>query len=259
MAGSRDIDDVLHFRGDLSPFLVHLTKHDRDGADKITTHARDRLHGILKSMEIRASKSPISSAYFGANHFNPDLEDEAKLYGAACFTETPISEAHTLIDIKNRTVDLEPYGVAFLRDNLRAMGVSPVFYLNNYPGDKDPVASALCSLLATHRAEAELILPLVSCMGNILIFPGVRGLPTAPPMTVVDFSWEREWRMPFVKCPVSFAWTDVFMGFCPHDEIPNFEATYPSIDFIDPRRTMKWYATKLIAARQRLTLKYSVV
>jgi hypothetical protein len=51
----------------------------------------------------------------------------------------------------------------------------------------------------------------------------------------------------------------VFVGLCPHDEIPFFDSLFPPVGFIDPTRNMKWYATKLIAARQRLDLKYWVV
>jgi hypothetical protein len=49
------------------------------------------------------------------------------------------------------------------------------------------------------------------------------------------------------------------MGLCPHDEIRKFERLWAPIEFIDPTRNMKWYAEKLIRARQRLDLKYSVV
>ncbi len=53
--------------------------------------------------------------------------------------------------------------------------------------------------------------------------------------------------------------TDVFIGLCPDAEIARFEQALPGIGFIDPTRNMKWYATKLIQARQRCDIKVSVV
>jgi hypothetical protein len=52
---------------------------------------------------------------------------------------------------------------------------------------------------------------------------------------------------------------DIFVGICPHEEIERFEKMFKKINFIDPRRNMKWYATQLINARCRLDLKFSVV
>lgn len=58
---------------------------------------------------------------------------------------------------------------------------------------------------------------------------------------------------------LSFSDSDVFIGLCPHDSIPDFESAFPPVQFIDPMRNMKYYSTKLVAARQRLDLKFSVV
>jgi hypothetical protein len=56
-----------------------------------------------------------------------------------------------------------------------------------------------------------------------------------------------------------FTAADVLVGLCPHDEIDDFQALFNPVRFIDPRRNMKWYATALIASRQRLNLQASVV
>lgn len=258
MAGTRNIDDVLHFRNDISPFLVHLTKSLRDGNGAITTTAKDVLDGILTAREVQSSGKQIAASWFGTNQFNTTPAETARFYSAACFTETPLAEVHTMLDIANRQIDLEPYGIVFLKDNLRELGVSPVWYLNNYPNNMQQAATALGTLATSHPAEAEVILPLISCFGHPIVFPGQRG---NPPLAAndIDFYWEREWRMPHVRCPVRFTWDDVFVGLCPEAQIPYFEGKFAPIGFIDPQRTMKWYATKLIDARQRLNLKHSVV
>lgn len=38
----RDINDILHFRADISPFLVHLTRDQRN------THAKENLKKIIR-------------------------------------------------------------------------------------------------------------------------------------------------------------------------------------------------------------------
>lgn len=246
----RDIDDILNFRTDISPFLVHLTRSRNPGQT-----ARDNLTSILGQQLLACGSTLVSDARFGV--YTDGLSDDLKrrLFCAICFTETPVSEIHNLLEIAYRHVRLEPYGLVFLKDRLESRGVSPVVYLNNVRGDKDPVFQALCSLRTTHAAAAAELLPLVSVFGLKIQPPGA---PNRPPGEV-DFRWEREWRLPYIKAPLEFNSDDVFVGLCPHGEIPQFEALLAGVGFIDPVRNMKWYATKLIQARQRLNLKASVV
>lgn len=74
-----------------------------------------------------------------------------------------------------------------------------------------------------------------------------------------DFSWEREWRFPASQGRFKFTIQDVFIGLCPDEEIRYFEREFRPLKFIDPRRPTEWYATRLINARDRLGLEYSVV
>jgi hypothetical protein len=88
--------------------------------------------------------------------------------------------------------------------------------------------------------------------------------PGATPQTAtVDWRWEREWRYPSVYGPLTFTPEDVFIGLCPHERIEEFEGefgkTFGGLTFIDPTRTMEWYARKLIDARQRANMPFSVV
>ena len=245
----RNIDDILLFRGDLSPFLVHLTKHTDERS------AADVLRLIIQDLKVKPGSGPVSDIRYGGFTNNMTAEDVRDFFGATCFTETPLSEIHCLLDVQYRNVNLEPYGLVFLKEKLALKSVSPVLYLNNEAGDKDPVAQDLFRLTQTADNTAQKLLPLFAVFGKKIQHPGTNIVPVGR----VDFRWEREWRQPAYKGGVEFVPDDVFVGLCPDEEIAAFEASFPNVRFIDPRRPMKWYATKLIESRQRLDLKTSVV
>ncbi|MCJ7457595.1 MAG: hypothetical protein MUP17_01220 [candidate division Zixibacteria bacterium] len=246
----RNIDHILHFRSDISPFLVHLTRTMQDG-----NSAKEALSSILETKSLICGQTIVSDARFGMYTGDMSEEQKHRLFSAICFTETPLSEVHCLLEIAYRNITLEPYGLVFLKERLASRGVAPVLYLNNETEDKDQVFYALCSLKGNHLNEAEQLLPLIAVFGKKIKAPGA----SVRPQGRVDFRWEREWRYPFVKAPFVFTAEDVFVGLCPHDCIDEFEALFNPVGFIDPTRNMKWYATKLIQARQRLDIKFSVV
>jgi hypothetical protein len=246
----RDIQDILHFREDISPFLVHLT---RDKTGGLT--ASVLLKHIIASKELIPGASLVSDARFGLRTASLSDEQKKRSFSAICFTETPLNEIHCLLEISSRKVALAPFGLVFMKNALMKLGVSPVLYLNNLNADKDAIIKALCSLRESHPAEAEQLLPLLAIYGQKLQPPGARTRSAG----IIDFQWEREWRYPAVGGNLHFAEQDVFVGLCPHDEIAAFERLFPPVGFVDPRRNMKWYATTLIEARQRLDIKYSVL
>lgn len=245
----RNIDDILLFRTDLSPFLAHLTRASS------TANAHQNLESILSSRELRAGNAMISDARFGGSTLNMPLADQERFFGAVCFTETPLSEVHSLLEIYGRSVNLEPYGLVFSKEQLRSKGVSPVVYLHNDAGSMDCVFRTLFGLCASDPVSAELLLPLIAVCGDKVMAPGA----SQRPLGKVDFAWEREWRHRSSKGSFKFVDDDVFCGLCPHEEISHFESKYPPYRFIDPRRAMKWYAEALIDCRHRLSLKNSVV
>ena len=247
MQDHRSITDILHFRSDISPFLVHLTRDNED------ISAKEVLHTIIREKQLKSGKNPVSDARFGRRISD---DERLKYFGAVCFTETPLNEVHCLFNIAYRQINLKPYGLVFLKHKLKEKGVSPVLYINNEEGDKLDCIKALCSLIETHPEEAQQILPLISVFGKK--FYPINNEDR------VDFLWEREWRYPYSRGPFQINADDVFIGLCPHEEINEFEKLFGEIfsekvPFIDPMRNMKWYATKLIAARQRVDLKFSVV
>lgn len=242
----RAIEDILKFRGDISPFLVHLTKRTQDRS------AADVLRAIIAGRRITPGSGEVSDLRFGGNDIRAEERD--RFFGATCFTETPLGEVHCLLEINYRQINLEPYGLVLMKNRLIAQEVSPVYYLNNYGGDKDPLARALYQMAHDSPGVAEKLLPLFSLFGRKLVAPGAQAQPGR-----VDFLWEREWRQPQYRGGVQIDEENVFVGLCPHDEIGEFEADFPRVKFIDPMRPLKWYATELIHSRQRLDLSVSVV
>jgi len=244
----RGIQDILCFRSDISPFLIHLTRGNEIGT------AVENLTSILEYHFLISLGNPISDARFAVSLRNTTHTDKVNLFSAVSFSETPLNEIHCLLEISSREVNLEPYGVVFLKDNLKRKGVSPVIYINNERGDKDSVVRALATLRNSHPDAARQLLPLISVFGRRLRPVGGTYLDRP-----VDFTWEREWRYAAASGLFNFEVADVFLGLCPHEQISNFERQFAPISFIDPQRNVKWYAKKLVRARQRLGLKYSVV
>lgn len=115
---SRNIDEVLLFREDISPFLVHLT---RDTIyDDQPKNAKENLINILKNMVLDPGDF-ISQASYGVEYHefkNMPFEDKQKYFSSICFTETPINEIHCMLEIESRSKNLSEYGLVFLKDNL---------------------------------------------------------------------------------------------------------------------------------------------
>jgi hypothetical protein len=248
---TRSINEVLYFRSDISPFLVHLTKK------KESKTAKDILTNIINEKQLVANNSFVSDIKYATNTSKMNDDEKRKLFGAVCLTETPINEIYCLLGIAKSQVNLEPYGLVFIKDNLRRKGVSPVLYFNNEQDDKYEMFQALSSLKEKYPKEAAKLFPLISVFGEKIHNPDLNSHPGT--QGTVDFLWEREWRYPTINGDLLFTQEDIFIGLCPHEEIEEFENLLPNIKFIDPMRNVKWYANKLVEARQRCEMKYSVV
>jgi len=158
----RGIRNILYFRGDISPFLIHLTKPAEE--EEGTYPADFVLEHIIRRRRLAAGENPISDARFGIEGENAE-QLKSEYCRAVSFTETPLSEIHCLLEILERTegYQLEPYGLVFLKYKLRKKGVSPVLYLNNEEKDKMEVVRTLCKLIGGESDDtAKQILPLVS-------------------------------------------------------------------------------------------------
>lgn len=246
----RGIKNILYFRSDISPFLVHLTKSAE--VKQGTYPPEFVLDNIIRNRKLVAGENPISDARFGIEGANAE-QLKSEYCRAVSFTETPLSEIHCLLDILERKKEyqLEPYGLVFLKYKLRKKGVSPVLYLNNENNDKFEVVKALCKLIGGETdAAAKQILPLISSFGKRLV----------EPEKTIDFYWEREWRYPSGVGDFGFTKKDVFVGICPDEEIKDFEKVFEGVKFIDCQKNIKHYAKKLVDSKDRFSgFKYSVV
>lgn len=243
----RAIKDVLAFRSDISQFLVHLTKNS-DGLA-----AKDRLKDMLNTGILRQSGNPVADSRWRLP-FTHTLFTE--LTSAICFTETPLSQIHCLLNIAKRQVNLEPYGLVFMKDRLQGMHISPVHYINNWADDAVDMFDAYRFLAdsATHGDAAQRILPLLSLYGHYL-----EALNGKKQTGKQDFYWEREWRRPYCHGDFEFDYRkDIFVGMCPQGEVREFEGAF-DMSFFDPRVAMSYASKKLVARRKVLGLKISVV
>lgn len=244
---SRKIDDILKTRYDISPFLVHMTKNYTNGSGEHINAKVTLKNNILRNKELIAGEDSISAASYTTSLANiEDREQYKKFFTAVCFTEAPLPEMHCFFDIRSRTVNYEPYGLVFIKDNLQRKGVSPVFYINNYPDDKSEILNEFCDCITTNPRAAEAMLPLFSSMGK-LIKPRNGNRPNE---NEISFYWEREWRHPYALGNFEIEHNDVFLGLCPHSEITElqnfyFEVMGERILFIDPNRNIKYYSDKI--------------
>jgi len=247
----RNLEEVLWFRTDIAPFLTHLTR------DKGATNAKDILEKILTEKKLKYDNNCISDAKFGMEEELRNSEIDRDFFSAISFTETPLNEIHSLLEIKYRNIDLQPYGIVFLKDKLVKKEVSPVIYLNNQDGTKIKLVEALCTLQATNSEQAKKILPYIAVFGKKLL--PIAGT-NSQEFHSIDFSWEREWRYASQNQTFQFTPEDIFIGLCPHEKISDFEKfTNEEIKFIDPQRNIKWYAEKLVERRRDLRMPHSVV
>lgn len=243
--------DLLAKRGDLSQFLIHLTRSgilkldkdlyslDADDTKEIT--AKTCLEEIIKSKRIEAR-----SAFGFFNYSVPFKRADGSVKNesshvkrdwlrATCFTETPIDHiALQTYQIYGRRLHFENYGLAFKEEVVRNKNGNPIFYLDT---NNRSIRTALESIVTTSLAEGfKAFMPLVEGFG-------APWFPSYYAPKEIDFRWEREWR---VCGDFSFAVSDIAFGICPTTEITYFEKMLGNqVPFVDPK-------SNLAAAKQKL-------
>ncbi len=240
--------DVLSGRGDLSPFLVHLTRTGRVKLpadiyglrrdDNRAVFAKKNLQSILEKSVIKAI-SPFG--YFnykvrleekGRPAKNPDSKIQRKWLRSVCFTETPIEHVHfQMRHIAGRNLHFESYGLAFWESAIRKKGGNPLFYFDS---TNQAVIAGLDAIAVSEDCERfKNTLPLYESFGPSLYAP----------KREVDFRWERERR---VVGDVAFTAADVAFGICARDDIAYFEnLAQHKFPFVDPRDDMAAVKQKL--------------
>ena len=231
--------ELLEKRGDLSQFLIHLTrsgdlKRDKDiyslaKDDVVQITAKNSLELILHSKRLEAKsafgyfnyKVPMKRGSATLNQYSQVKRDWLR---AVCFTETPLD--HIYLQTKNiygRQLHFEPYGVAFKEEVVRTRNGNPVFYIET---NNKSVRAGFDNLVTNPLAQQfKQMMPLVEGFGAPW-FQSFGG------PTEIDFRWEREWR---VCGDFSFSMSDIAFGICPTSEIAKFESlTGNQVPFVDP-------------------------
>ncbi|HEX3149667.1 MAG TPA: hypothetical protein VHR66_16445 [Gemmataceae bacterium] len=196
--------------------------------------ARDNFENILSTKTICA----LGVHCLHGDRIRALPEKKQKQFRVACFTETPLDQLGTLLDVGFRKFQLEPYGFVFQRDYLCQKGAQPAIYINDYVPNRS-------------RGAAD-------CLFEIGVKNGFSGRtwPLLPLVNVMhdgyDFTWEREWR---VIGDVDFQFDDLAAVILPEDEYDlRDRMTRIGVPAIDP----KWGYEKLVlemASQQRSAKK----
>lgn len=213
----RTIDEVRELRGDLSTWLVHLTKGNIFGqADRQRWWTpKECLENILKHDALAAVK-PVGQFNY-TNWYTKVNQDDLK---AVSFTETPLNEIFLFIGIKYKSLSFSPYGLVFDREELSKSPIyaAPVLYFSQPDGDPR-FLNIFNQLEQQHCSSYKDVLYLFDKFGKT--YAGAD----------YNFMWEREWR---IKGHFKNVRKYVKFGLCPEDEIVSFESQFPGMTFIDP-------------------------
>ncbi len=252
-------DQLLQMRGDLSPFLIHLTRtgsvrinkdiYPMAKTDRLMLDAKLSLESIIKDKMIKA-RSPYGYFNFKVNikradgsFTNPGSLVDRKWLVSVCFTETPVDHVHLQCqEIVGRQLHFQPYGLAFFEDSVRRNGGNPVFYVDTLNQDIRTAWDQIPTL--PNCSNFKGIMPLVEGFGPPLYTYQKQLTPKE-----IDFRWEREWR---IAGHFKFDFSDVAFGLCKTDAIPYFEKLVGgAFPFVDPTQDMNIVKQKL-KSRPRL-------
>lgn len=231
-------DQVIQKRGDLSQFLIHLTRtgpvtlrkdiHSSLSQDLIFNRtARERLESLIAKKTIKALSSfgyfhyKVPKAYPDGYIHNSDSKVMRAWLKVVCFTETPLDHlfVHTL-PISERNLHFEPYGLAFKEEFIRSQGASPVMY---FEADNKHIKNSLQAMAISDDAvKLKNLMPFYESFGTRLYGQGEN----------VDFRWEREWRC---TEDVEFKLSDIAFGICKSIDIAYFSNLVGNaFPFIEP-------------------------
>lgn len=192
-------------RGDISRFVVHLTRDDRKDFPRGGASAAENFDSIVRERRVRAYIPHCL-------HKERIPENRKKRFSVCCFTETPLSELHLLTRyIPGRRVRLSEYGLVFSREFLITKGAQPALYINSY-GENTwlrEAADKLCDMAAEDdfkRGKLWRILPYLNAMHERY-----------------DFTWEREWR---VRGDLAFQAGDIVCAILPEEEEEEWKSKF---------------------------------
>jgi hypothetical protein len=180
------IREILHRRTDLSTFVVHLTR------------ASNGLTGLGALASIAASNVIEARTAMGwaRQYDEPDAQPNES-QRVVCFSETPLEHVNLMLGPMqpSRSVELEPYGVAFTKLKARHLGINPVWYIDQTPGRDWILSQALNELRDWTANSAAAAGQPFHIYYLARIFPFIEQMGTWPSVgTQKEFWWEREWR-----------------------------------------------------------------
>ena len=130
----REIEEVKKIRGDLSNWLVHLTKDNnfKTKNGMVSRSSKECLTHILKQSVIKS--------YMPIGHFSySDWYEQVQKSDlrAVCFTETPIEEIFLFPNIIGKKLKFSSYGLVFSKNELAKdpYFVAPVMYFSQPNGN----------------------------------------------------------------------------------------------------------------------------
>ena len=166
-------------RGDLSRFVIQLTRDDRADGDEdvLGQTAAANFRGIIEQRRVLALRPHCL-------HGNRIPEEHRERFSVCCFTEVPLSELDRLTRrIDGRSMQFSYYGIVFLREFLMSKGAQPAIYVNAYDGN------------TSLREAADNIYEIAARRD----FGSGRLRRLVPYLNVMhegyDFAWEKEWRL----------------------------------------------------------------
>lgn len=255
-------EQLFEKRGDLSPFLIHLTRSGDLKLDKdIFSLPKDRVVQIdaRKSLESIIQKRRIEAvSAFGYFNFlvpwkSPDGRYQKNTSSlvkrdwlrSVCFSETPLDHIHLHMTQKHGGINnYRPFGLAFFENFIRSKNGNPIFYVQT------------TNQLLRDSFDKLAINPLAVDFKNTMPFIEGFGPPWYPKQygpKEIDFRWEREWR---VSGDLSFTLSDVAFGICESGDIGYFEGLVGNaFPFIDPTSDIQQGKDKLRSHKHLANLK----
>lgn len=219
----RDIKHVNYFRKDISPFLVHFTKDGSGYDSSLPEKAYDKLLKILDDMCLKSSRAFVSSVAVVVEPEDPSKkEDIHDCLRAVCFSETPLSQIHCLLDIKQRSTNYAPYGLVLLKKSCEEQGACPVLYVERKDSSDAPSDGF------SYFSEILQQYPRLDDRGQKFckeIIPLINSFPLGVKGGYKDFRWEREWRYPKNKGDFGLDNQSIFAILCDHNQIPDLKKT----------------------------------
>ncbi|WP_020472403.1 hypothetical protein [Zavarzinella formosa] len=196
---NRRAEVAMEKRGDVSMFMVHLTRDDRNVRTE-EQGGRNALDNFINILETRTICALGIHCYHGEYLRKLSAEDQ-KQFQVSCFTETPLDQIAKLLNVGSRKINLEAFGFVFKREFLYSKGAQSAIYINDYgPNQLRDAVNCIYEIGEKNgfAGRSWPLLPFVNVMHN-----------------GHDFMWEREYR---VLGDVVFELEDLVCVVLPEDE-----------------------------------------